>query len=68
MLTKLETILVCAIFALTIDNALLATYVMNPSVILMYCGFAAEGFFFLIMTYAIIHFFKIKNRRVVAGE
>jgi hypothetical protein len=68
MLTKLETILAFALAFLTIDNGLLALYIVNPNVLLMYAGFVFEALFFITMGVGAFYFARIKGVRVIAGE
>jgi hypothetical protein len=68
MLTKLETIFAIALALLTIDNALLASYIAHPNLALMYVGFIFEGLFFITIGFAGLYFSRIKGKRIIAGE
>jgi hypothetical protein len=68
MLTKIEISLVIALVILTIDNGLLAAYVVSPNILLMYIGGTLELLFFCIIIVVTLLIRRAHGKRIIIAE
>lgn len=68
MLTKIEIFLVVALVILTIDNGLLAGYIVTPNIMLMYLGGALEIVFFIVIAITVFLIQRAKGTRIIIAE
>jgi hypothetical protein len=68
MLTKIEIALVIALVILTIDNGLLAAYIVSPNILLMYTGGTLELLFFCIIIVVVLLIRRAYGKRIIIAE